>query len=196
MPLAAGFRDSELRRLTTCLARLVPNLRLNDVAITGGVAIQLGMAELGHAGSRDTIADLDMVASSLDAVSSSVAHAFLVSHYHVVQPGVPKFIVQLVDPSLGFEWTYFPISLTRSRALEWSSSGISRSGRSPSRTFFSTSCSRSRRRHLLTRSTRSMRMTPTRSASCCNVVSRRWITVPWPRTSMASRQTSPVGAAS
>lgn len=96
--LATGYCHSEMDRLSACLARLLPHLRQDDIAITGGVAIQFGMAELGREGSREAIADLDLVAGSLDAVAASVADAFLVSHYHVVQPSIPKFMVQLVDP--------------------------------------------------------------------------------------------------
>ena len=47
---------------------------------------------------RHHVADLDLVAISLDAVSSSVVDRFLLSHYHVAGPGVPKFMIQLVDP--------------------------------------------------------------------------------------------------
>lgn len=110
-----------MERLSACLARLLPNLRENDVAITGGVAIQIGMAALGREGSRETIADLDMVAGSLDAVRSNVAADFLVAHYHVVQSGVPKFMVQLVDPVTRIRVDIFPDlvgSLTRSRGVE------------------------------------------------------------------------------
>jgi hypothetical protein len=59
-----------------------------------------------------------MVAASLDAVSSNVTKDFLVSHYHVVQPGVPKFMVQLVDPVARIRVDIFPDlvgSLARSR---------------------------------------------------------------------------------
>ena len=107
-PCAVGFSDYEVVRLSACLARLIPHLRSDDVAITGGVAIQLGMAELGRAGSHPVIADLDLVADSIDAVLPSVASAFLVSHYHVVQPGVPKFMAQLVDAVSGIRVDVFP----------------------------------------------------------------------------------------
>jgi hypothetical protein len=99
----------------------MPHLRRDDVAMTGGVAIQLGMAELARAGSRSVIADLDLVAGSLDAVVSSVAHDFLVSHYHVVQPGVVKFMVQLVDPVSRIRVDVFPDlvgSLMRAREVK------------------------------------------------------------------------------
>jgi hypothetical protein len=103
-----GFPASELARLSACLDKLLPHVRHTDVAITGGVAIQWGVASAGRAGSRTAIADLDMVASRLDAVAPSVTAAFLVSHYHVVQPGVPKFMVQLVDPESRIRVDVFP----------------------------------------------------------------------------------------
>jgi len=60
--------------------------------------MQMGLAALGRPVVRHHVADLDLVATSLDAVRSSVVDRFLVSHYHVVRPGVPKFMIQLVDP--------------------------------------------------------------------------------------------------
>ena len=120
-PTAAAFGDADIERLSACLARLLPHLRQEDVAITGGVAIQVGLAELGRAGTRDAIADLDLVIGSVDAVSPSVADELLVSHYHVVQPGVPKFMVQLVDPVTRIRIDLFPDlvgSLARSRVVE------------------------------------------------------------------------------
>jgi hypothetical protein len=118
--LSAGFCAAEIERLSTCLARLAPNLRQHDVAITGGVAIQIGLAQLGREGTRETIADLDMVATALDAVFPSVTDTFLVSHYHSVRPGVPKFMVQLVDPLTRIRVDVFPDlagSLARSGAV-------------------------------------------------------------------------------
>jgi hypothetical protein len=103
-----GFSDAEAGRLSACLARLLPHLRQSDVAITGGVAIQAGMAMRGRAGPRKTVADLDMVATTIDAVSSGVADTFLVSHYHSLRPGVPKFMVQLVDPDTRIRVDIFP----------------------------------------------------------------------------------------
>jgi hypothetical protein len=99
---------SQTARLSACLARLTPHLRLNRVALTGGVAIDAGLSALGLSGTRHRIADLDLVATSLDAVSEGVASAFLVSHYHAVRPGVPKFMVQLVDPVSGIRIDIFP----------------------------------------------------------------------------------------
>jgi hypothetical protein len=121
VPLAEGFDLSEMDRLSTCLARLLPHLSYDDVAITGGVAIQFGMAERGRNGARQAIADLDLVAGTIDAVAPSVCGAFLVSHYHVTQPGVPKFIVQLVDSVSRIRVDVFPDlvdSLSRARAAK------------------------------------------------------------------------------
>ncbi len=118
--VAEVFRRAELERLSACLARLLPSVHRDDVAVAGGVAIQIGMAELGLAGGRNKIADLDLVASSLGAVSPRVTDAFLVSHYHVVQPGVPKFMMQLVDPETRIRVDVFPDltgSLSRSRVV-------------------------------------------------------------------------------
>ena len=83
-------------------------VRPGSVALTGGVGIQFGMARLGRQGSRDEIADLDLVAASMDAISPSVVGPFLVSHYHVVRPGVPRFMIQLVDPASRIRVDVFP----------------------------------------------------------------------------------------
>jgi hypothetical protein len=116
-----GFPESELKRLAGCLDRLLPHIRQGDIALTGGVAIELGLAEIGHKGFRTRIADLDCVAGTLDAVAPSVCDAFLVSHYHAVRPGVPKFMLQLVDPVSGICVDVFPDfvgSLARSRVVQ------------------------------------------------------------------------------
>ena len=76
----------EAIRLVGSLDRLTPHLRMNGIALTGGVGMQVGLAALGHVGVRDHVADLDLVATSLDVVSSSVVDQFLVSHYHEVRP--------------------------------------------------------------------------------------------------------------
>lgn len=103
-----GFSGVEATRLGGCLDRLTPHLRMNGIALTGGVGMQAGLAAFGHPGVRDHVADLDLVAASLDAVSSTVAERFLVSHYHQVRPGVPKFMIQLVDPESHIRIDVFP----------------------------------------------------------------------------------------
>ena len=120
-PLNTCFPESELRRLSGCLGRLMPHVRQKDIAVTGGVAIEFGLAEIGRAGRRTAIADLDCVVTSVDAIAPSVCKAFLVSHYHVAKPGVPKFMVQLVDPISGIRVDVFPDfvgSVARARVVE------------------------------------------------------------------------------
>ena len=119
--LPSGFCESELERLSICLLKLMAHVRQSEVAIAGGVAIQLRLAETGCVGGRTAIADLDLVASSLDSVAPSISETFLVSHYHVVQSGVPKFMVQLVDPVSRIRVDVFPDlvgSLTRARTVQ------------------------------------------------------------------------------
>jgi hypothetical protein len=98
----------EMKRLSGCVGRLLRHVRRDDIAITGGVAIQFGLAALGCSGWRSSIADLDLVASRLDAVASSVSEQFLVSHYHVPDPGFPKFMIQVVDPISRIRVDIFP----------------------------------------------------------------------------------------
>jgi hypothetical protein len=102
------FETPEIVRLAGCLGRLLPHLRLEGVAITGGVAMEIGLARSGRPGSRRTIADLDLLAADLDVVSPGVASQFLISHYHVPQPDAPKFMVQLVDPIARLRIDIFP----------------------------------------------------------------------------------------
>jgi hypothetical protein len=103
-----NLSPTEIDRLSGCLARLIPHVRLESIAITGGVGMQLGLAGLGRPAPRDEIADLDLVAASVDAITPGVVEQFLVSHYHVVRPGVPKFMIQLVDPVSCIRVDVFP----------------------------------------------------------------------------------------
>src|SRR4029078_8125214 len=96
--MTQGFSEIEIDRLSGCIDRLTLHLQLDRVNVAGGVALQLVLAALGRPSARDGVADLDLVADSIDAVSASVVSAFLVSHYHVAGPGVQKFMIQLVDP--------------------------------------------------------------------------------------------------
>jgi hypothetical protein len=106
--MTQGLSLTDIDRLSGCLDRLMPHVRPGSVAITGGVGMQLGMAGLGQQSPRDEIADLDLVAVSSEAVTPTVVEQFLVSHYHVVRPGVPKFMIQLVDPVSGIRIDVFP----------------------------------------------------------------------------------------
>jgi hypothetical protein len=103
-----GFSTTEMDRLSGCLDRLIPHVRPGSVALTGGVGIQFGMAGMSRHGSREEIADLDLVAASIDAITPTVVGPFLVSHYHAVRSGVPKFMIQLVDPVSRIRVDVFP----------------------------------------------------------------------------------------
>ena len=106
--MTQGLSPTERDRLSGCLERLLPHVRLDSVAIAGGVGMQLGMARLGLQGVRDAVVDLDLVAASIGAIKSTVAGQFLVSHYHVMRPAVPKFMIQLVDPVSRIRVDVFP----------------------------------------------------------------------------------------
>jgi hypothetical protein len=106
--MTQGFSTTEMNRLSGCLERLMPHVRPGCVALTGGVGIQFGMAGIGRHGSRDEIADLDLVATSVEAITPTVVGPFLVSHYHVVRSGVQKFMIQLVDPVSRIRVDVFP----------------------------------------------------------------------------------------
>ncbi len=100
-------------RLHACLQRLLPHLDRRRVALTGGVAIDLHARTIGRQRHRDgwPDADVDLVAEAADVVSPSVTGDFLVSHYHLPQPGYPKFLIQLVDPSSRLRVDVFPDAL-------------------------------------------------------------------------------------
>ena len=76
--MTQGLLTTEIDRLTGCFDRLMPHVQPGSLAVTGGVGIQLGMAALGRQGPRDDIADLDLVAASVGAISPTVAGSFLV----------------------------------------------------------------------------------------------------------------------
>ena len=99
---------AQLHELSTCLAKFVRHIRRGKVAMTGGVAIDAHLAARGAARSRDVVSDLDFVASRIDAIAPTVAADFLVFHYHVQQPHVPKFMIQLVDPESRIRVDVFP----------------------------------------------------------------------------------------
>jgi hypothetical protein len=83
-------------------------VRQDEIAMAGGVAIELRLADKGVSGWRDRILDLDFVARRREAIASSVAREFLVCHYHLPQPGYPKFLVMLVDPVSRIRVDVFP----------------------------------------------------------------------------------------
>lgn len=113
-------------RVHTCLSRLLPHLEETRVALTGGIAIALHARASGRRRPlRGPHGDIDLVAEAVDAVSSTVVRDFLVSHFHLPQPGYPKFLVQLVDPSSRLRVDVFPDSLRAlPRAREESVAGV------------------------------------------------------------------------
>jgi hypothetical protein len=139
-----------------CLDRLISHVRLDGVAITGGVGMQLGMARLGRHGPWNEIADLDLVAADIEAIASSVTERSLVSHYHAVGPGVSKFMIQLVDPVSRLRVDVFPDLVGSLGGAQVMAIGQHSAAFSRLRGSSSTRCSRCRglRRQLrLTRST-------------------------------------------
>jgi len=102
--------------LNACFRRLVPHLDTARVALTGGVAIGLHLGVTRRDRIRCPIAgDVDFVADDADVVRPTVTTDFLVSHFHLPQPGYPKFLIQLVDPGTRLRLDFFPDSL---RALK------------------------------------------------------------------------------
>jgi hypothetical protein len=100
--------ESLTGRLSGTLSRFLPHVDKEDIALTGGVAIDLHLSAAGLAATRHDIADLDFVARQSSSVSPGVSRVFLVSHYHLPQPGYPKFMVQLVDPVSRIRIDVFP----------------------------------------------------------------------------------------
>jgi hypothetical protein len=105
---AAPFERDDLERLSVTLARFLPHVNPSAVALTGGVAIHIHCHAAGVNGGRTRIADVDFVATSVDAIAPSVATSLLVSHFHLPQPGYPKFMVQVVDADTRLRLDVFP----------------------------------------------------------------------------------------
>jgi hypothetical protein len=102
---------SEIERLRRTLARLLPYLERENIALTGGVAIELTLAASDLSGHRRTIPDLDFVATSLAAVDSMLTDSFLVCHYHTPQSTYAKFLLMMVDPATRLRIDIFPDSM-------------------------------------------------------------------------------------
>lgn len=115
-------------RIHACLSRLLRHVDQQRVALTGGVAIDLHARVSGRRRHRGgwPDPDVDFVAETVEAVSPRVSEDFLVSHFHLPQPGYPKFLVQLVDPSSKLRVDVFPDALgALRRAIERDVAGIS-----------------------------------------------------------------------
>jgi hypothetical protein len=98
--------------LRDCLKRLLPHVDHARIALTGGVAIGVHIGNSCGEPSRAVAADdVDFVAESVDVIRPTVTSDFLVSHFHLPQPGHPKFLVQLVDPVARLRLDFFPDAL-------------------------------------------------------------------------------------
>ena len=91
------FEEDKMERLGCCLRRLLPHLDGEDAALTGSAAINVHLSAR-HLPQSRAADDVDFVARRRESVSASVTREFLVSHFHLPQPGYRKWLVQLVDP--------------------------------------------------------------------------------------------------
>jgi len=121
-----GYQPLQSDVLHDCFRRLVPHLDTARVALTGGVAIGLHLGVSPRRRMRRLAAgDVDFVAENADVVRQTVATDFLVSHFHLPQPGYPKFLVQLVDPATRLRVDFLPDALRAlNRALKADVAGI------------------------------------------------------------------------
>lgn len=98
--------------LHECLRRLIPHVDTARIALTGGVAISVHVGAVhGDRTAGVPAEDIDFVADDVAAVRQTVTNDFLVSHFHLPQPGYAKFLVQLVDPVARVRLDFFPDSL-------------------------------------------------------------------------------------
>lgn len=98
--------------LHDCLRRLIPHVDCARIALTGGVAIGVHVgASHGDRARGIPAEDIDFVADDVGVVRETVTNDFLVSHFHLPQPGYPKFLVQLVDPVARLRLDFFPGTL-------------------------------------------------------------------------------------
>lgn len=92
--------------IEACLRRLLRFYAKDEIALTGGLAIEYHLAAAGLQPLRARVADLDFVARNVTPASSGIADEFLVSHYHA--PDVTKAMLQLVDPETALRIDVFP----------------------------------------------------------------------------------------
>lgn len=106
-------------RLHASLSRLLPHVDPGRIALTGGIATGLRLgARCGERAAGIEAGDVDLVAAEVDAVRPTATDDFLVSHFHLPQPGYPKFLVQLADPASRLRIDIFPDSLNALRRAE------------------------------------------------------------------------------
>ncbi len=102
----------ESTHLHDSLRRLLSHADRSRIALTGGLAIGLHLGDAHGGRARESAAeDIDFVADAPDALSPTVTTDFLISHFHLPQPGYPKFLLQLVDGVTGLRVDIFPDTL-------------------------------------------------------------------------------------
>jgi hypothetical protein len=110
--LEGRLRLAMAARIGESLRGLLPHLDAARIALTGGVAIGLHLGPHPGDGTMGRPPeDIDLVAAAPDAVRPTVTTDFLVSHFHLPQPGFPKFLIQLVDAVTALRIDVFPDSL-------------------------------------------------------------------------------------
>lgn len=98
----------DLGRLDRCLTRLVLGFGSESFVLTGGIAVDYHLAAAGRRGLRDSVADVDLVTARPERFAMDRARDLLVSHFHVPGAGVPKALLQLVDPDTRLRIDVFP----------------------------------------------------------------------------------------
>ena len=97
--------EPEVRRVATCLDRL-RHCGVTEWALTGGLAVELRLAERGGQVEPRALNDLDFVTASFDSVPNSLGVEFLVRHVHPFDPP-DKLIAQFVSSDLALRVDVF-----------------------------------------------------------------------------------------
>jgi hypothetical protein len=113
------FQDRDDARLRGCLERSLPHADRRAIALAGGIAIDLHVRARYEARARRPLSDVDLVAADWRAVAPGVTGEFLVRHFHLPQPGYPKFLIQLVDPASRLRIDVFPDLVGSLRRAAW-----------------------------------------------------------------------------
>ena len=99
---------ADFGRFDLCLAGLVPGFGSESFALTGGIAVDYHLTAAGQRSIRTSIADIDLVTTRPERFAMDRASGFLVSHFHLPGNGVPKALLQLVDPDTRLRIDVFP----------------------------------------------------------------------------------------
>lgn len=94
--LTSGFASDEANRIDSCLQKLLPHLKEDQITLVGGLAIRYLLTKAGIDYPNREFNDLDLMAQSASVVLPTVAQDFLIYHYH---PQIKdNFYIVLVDP--------------------------------------------------------------------------------------------------